>query len=184
MSLDNIDKRINRVLRAIEQRQRQDQGEPLPLYLLASSEQEQFTAFLEQLQNKYACECISKSVLRLVTDEELDQLGNWIRLLDALEQEDLDTASRYRQCLNTSSEQNEQLVAAFLAIEETDIPDWRSIERAPVVTRDGVTRTLYRTHFRHYRQEVERALEQGRLTGSLIDEMRLWVETFLPAQAA
>lgn len=180
MNSDRLARRIDQALKAIEQ-QRQAlaaQRFALPLHLLASSEQEQLVAFLDQLRNKYACEHISKEVLRLVTHEELDRLGNWLSLLKALEQEDLDAASRYRRALAAT---HEQLVAAFLSIDERQIPPY---DHAPVVTRDGVIYHLYRTHFRSTMPLVERAIEQGRLTSAHFDDMRLWVEMFSPAQAA
>ncbi|SRR5579885_830620 len=101
MSSDRLARRIDQALKAIDQ-QRQAlaaQRLALPLYLLTTGEQEQLVAFLDQLCKKYACEPITKEVLRLVTDEELDRLGNWIDLLNALEQEDVDAASSYRRAL-------------------------------------------------------------------------------------
>jgi|SRR5579885_59415 cell division protein ZapA (FtsZ GTPase activity inhibitor) len=101
MNSDRLARRIDQALKAIEQQRQQlaAQRLALPLHLLTTGEQEQLVAFLDQLRKKYACEHISKDTLRLVTDEELDRLGNWIDLLDALEQEDLDAASRYRRAL-------------------------------------------------------------------------------------
>ncbi len=97
MSLENLHRRIDKLIAAIEQQQRDKPS--ISLHLLATSEQGQLEAFLAHLQTTYSSEPLSPETLHLVTDSELDRLEQWALLLNALDQENIGAASEHRRRL-------------------------------------------------------------------------------------
>lgn len=169
----NLHRRIDKMLAAIEPLLPVAQSsEPLfKLHLFAPQEQSRLQSFL--LLHNITRNRFQASMSEL-GNAEMDELGNWLRLEQALDSEDTIAAERYRRYLATSQE---QLLAMFLALDENSIPRQEG-EHIPTYEDKHVTYTLHRTNFRHTRQTIERHLKSGSLQPGDIDDMWMWVETY------
>ncbi len=167
MSIDHLHRRIDTMMQQL--RAYKIKAEPrkiaLKWHLFTLIEQDQLAALLAPID-------YSMDNAHQLTDEQLDQLRTWLQLHEALDQDDTAAAERYRQRLAVSLE---QVLAAFLAIPEQDVPDFKD---APHIEIEGVHYTLYRTMYRATRDRIERELARGKLLTSSIDDVRMWVEAY------
>lgn len=180
-NIHSLHQRINKMLAHIEQQLPEDQAALLSafsLHLFTDQEVERLYSLLELVESKCELLASGRPDYRALSDEELDQLHLWLELDQALKQEDIGSAAYCRRRLSIG---REQLIQAFLALDESSIPEF---DQAPRVTQGHVIYTLYRTNFRSYRAEVERALSRTQPTFIDLDVIHMWVDAFSTAAAA
>ncbi len=179
MNLDEMNRRIDRLLASVEQ-QSQRSNRPfsrgIRIYLFTEQEQATLQALLEHIEPRISND--QGLDLSKLTDGELDELEYWLLLEQALALEDIVAAARYRNYLTRS---RDELLAAFLAIDEQQIP--ATFDQTPTYTdRHNIIYHLDRASFRYLKQSVERSQAQGESQKrSTIKGVRMWLETFVPA---
>jgi hypothetical protein len=103
-----------------------------------------------------------------LSESEHDSLRLWAFLQYALEQENIEDAAKYRRHIACSQE---QLIAQFMSIPESSIPESDQPLR---VHGQVLDRTLYHAH----KARIERAIAANRLGCCELDDMRLWCDNF------
>lgn len=94
MSLDNLSRRLDRMISAVDPHANVTQVLELPTHLLTAGEQERFTAFFATVEPR--CFHDSHLDLRDLSNEELATTKLWTCLLKSLDSEDTAAAAKYR----------------------------------------------------------------------------------------
>src|SRR6266700_1030677 len=136
MKQEDLRRRIERLLAAAQLQRGPEPTTWLSFHVHLFTEQEQgeLQFFLDQVEPKIPIEN-GRPNLQALTNSELDTLKLWLLLEQALTQENLDAAAKYRRYRSRGLE---LLIQRFFTLNEEGIP---AFDQAPKV--DG--KTYYRT---------------------------------------